>query len=155
MILSTWSFHLRSFLTVTPNILADFSLKRNSVQVTSPLKVYSEFLALKWVQFEAIVVRPTKDIMYCILEHWCTKLGNNFRDRGVVCEFPYGREGACYSLWGHWSWANPGSLWNSGRDWFKIREEINKNQVWHVDIISIVKSPPPSWQRWVLLLDSV
>ena len=68
LILSTLSFHLRSFLTVTTNILADFtfskalplaSLKRNSVQVTFPSKVYSEFLALKWVQFESIFVRPT------------------------------------------------------------------------------------------------
>ena len=97
------------------------SLKRNSVQVTFPSKVYSEFLAVKWVQFESIVVRPTKDIMYCILEHWCTRLGNNFRDRGVVCAFPYNRrEGVtnCEVIDHNQKepWVNPGSLWNSGRD---------------------------------------
>ena len=66
--------------------------------------------------------------MYCILARSCTKLGNNFRDRGVVCEFPYGREGVtlCEVIDHNQKepWANPGSLGNSGRDWFRIREAI-------------------------------
>ena len=65
-----------------------------------------------------IVVARTSCI---VLEHRCTKLGNNFRDRGVVCAFPYNRrEGVtnCEVIDHNQKepWANTGSLWNSGRD---------------------------------------
>ena len=56
------------------------------------------------------------------------KLGNNFRDRGVVCKFPYGREGVThFEVTDHKqkeSWANSGSLWNSGHSGQKCKNSI-------------------------------
>ena len=117
-------------------------LKGNSVRVIFPSKVYSEFLTLKWVQFESIVVRPSRDIMYCILEHWSTKLGDNFRDlfrieeralldvRSLIiaAKRAMGQPGFPVEF-------QPGLVRNS---------RSNQISALHVDIC-FVKSPPPSW----------
>ena len=116
-----------------PNILADLTISKAmplALRETVPklLSLRKSILScLHLSEFSLNLLSLDQRRTSCIvLEHRCTKLGNNFRDHGVVCEFPYGREGVTEVIDHNRKepWANPASLWNSGGDWFKIRKTV-------------------------------
>ena len=68
-------------------------------------------------------------MIHCVLDLCCTRLGNNFRDRGVVGKFSYARKGVARGseVINHDKKeprADAGTLSNSSGDWFKVRDTI-------------------------------